>query len=621
MQNVANYLCPFFGLDGKPIVSGRVYFLKPNTSAQTFESLTELDSADFVTIKDKDGIALENPLSLDSLGRFEHQPFVDEQVDFKMVVCYPTGLPSELHDETPSWDIAYTVFSKSQHVDVSISGTPTVPNIAALRLLDPTVGTALVLGYGSANDFCPPRVFKWVSPAETDNGGTKIRSSVTGHTTDGMWLLVPCDYVDVRWFGIAPNSTSDCSAQVIAIADAYTTMPIYFPKGEYYLSSHVTMKSAIVDRLAIFYPLDANEDIKFDVTESFENRGATFSKDENDHIVYPKVKGVLRVSWLQSPIDAALSSTALANVDEVIFDATKTTSSMITIEKRRVLVKKGITFPSTVTLAPTCHVYREETGEVSANLAKLGNDWMIEPDDTQTVPEFKISKGVSLIAKLKTTLIEFFVKVKMAVGFLIDSDNAWEILNDPQSDWNNTLVLKVQKLLCPNARFGNMVASAAGIANGIVSRSMRYDESFVAIIAAGNITFFDGVPVSQETYSNNTLYVSQIYNHSGWTIPSGSIVHIVAQEVASLQFCFPDSGLDCIFVIDFPWLDTDYSKSFKIVDSSSVVLSDLKVLGVFAINSSDFNLNRVVVRAPTAAERTKYVLDSSLKWIIDPFVM
>ena len=65
MQNIVNYLCPFFGYDGKPIVNGRVYFVKPDTSAQTFEELSGLDAADFVTVKDKDGTALANPLSLD----------------------------------------------------------------------------------------------------------------------------------------------------------------------------------------------------------------------------------------------------------------------------------------------------------------------------------------------------------------------------------------------------------------------------------------------------------------------------------------------------------------------------------------------------------------------------
>ena len=117
MQNVVNYLCPFFR-NGSSIVNGRVYFVKPSTSALTFSDIEGLDGGDYIAIKDKDGTLLENPLLLNSEGRFSVQPFVDDGVDFKMIVCYPTGQPAEINDESMTYDVAYTINSFSQESEI-----------------------------------------------------------------------------------------------------------------------------------------------------------------------------------------------------------------------------------------------------------------------------------------------------------------------------------------------------------------------------------------------------------------------------------------------------------------------------------------------------------------------
>lgn len=614
MQTFFNPTTPLLDDEGHILVGAMVSFLDLGTSAS------------FISLTDSEGVPLPNPLYTGSDGRLRLEngngavavPCIADGTSYKVVVARRTGVdpvfiggilqnPGELY-ENPQ-----IVFVVTASGSGGASGNVTVVgSVAEVRLSDKALGSVICSGYYSAGD-CPARAFTWVELQNppVDNGIDKLRNP---EDATGYWKMSDPDAGtwDVRIAGLdTTNSAAENSTRLQALVDLIgsnsAATRIYFPAGSWRVSSGFTCYSKVVfGRGAKLSLTGANSKTLnlYGGVESYCDNDPThraiFVTPEYGELTILCGQGSFRSSWIVGATIASLSvsDTLVVDSDNSNYSDTGALVKMDELN-RTVCVDGGI----------------------YADLAKLGNDWMIEPDDTQTVPEFKISKGVMLLAKLKVSLIEFFSKVKMSLGFLIDSDNAWETLDDPQSDWHESLVLKVQKLICPNARVGNLNATAAGIAHGIVSRSMRYDESFVAIIAAGNITFFDGVPVSQETYSGSTLNVSQIYNHSGWTIPSGSIVHIVAQEVASLQFCFPDSGLDCIFVIDFPWLDTDYSKSFKIVDDSSVVLADLKVLGVFAINSSDFNLNRVVVRAPTAAERTKYVLDSSLKWIIDPFVM
>ena len=625
MQNVVNLHSPFIGLDGNPIVNGRVYFLKPDTSAQTFESLTSLDAGDYIVIKDRNGTALANPLPLDSYGNFQTQPFVDENTDYKMIVCYPTGLPSELNDETPSWDIAYTVYSKTQHVDVHYDGMKTVGGLPELRTTDPAIGTVLVMGYSNANDFCPPRVFKWVNYTSTDNGGTKIRSSVTGHTNDGMWLLEPAEYVDVRWFGINPESGTDYTAQIQAIATAYTTLPLYFPAGSYYLSDHVTVHGAILERLAIFAPVDGHtQDIKFEVLSRIENRGATFGNNDGDKVVYPKIKGTLYTSWLTSPIDSSLSSTALANVDEIVFDATRTVSTSVTIAEKRVIVMKGVTV-SSITFAPSCHVFYETDGKTCAGSLKLGNDWLIEPDDTQTVPEFKISKGVNLLAKLKTTLIEFFVKVKMAVGFLIDSDNAWKVVEDSQSAWNGLMALMAERASIMQLLSPNSVLGSSEIHNGKVKTSMRYDDTFIAFVYDSYVEFVeDTPPYPRLLIRNNVVFLESVSEH--FELNDGEIANVIVNNDSNMTICLPNRALNCSFVIYMPLRNTNYGKQFVEVSDLStydnvVVLNVVKILGVISLNTLTQNVVRVVIRPPTNDERTRFGIDNGVHWIIDPLAM
>lgn len=62
MQNVVNYIVPFFGKDGKPLSGGRVHFVKPDCSAAP----TDREDPDYIAIFDTDGTARKRSASTTS---------------------------------------------------------------------------------------------------------------------------------------------------------------------------------------------------------------------------------------------------------------------------------------------------------------------------------------------------------------------------------------------------------------------------------------------------------------------------------------------------------------------------------------------------------------------------
>ena len=376
MQNVVNLHCPFL-FHGEPIVNGRVYFVKEDTAATTYNSVAGLDNAFFVPVYDKDGHALPNPLSLDSEGVFSVQPFVDEDTDYKMIVCRQTGVSPELNDETQAWEVAYTIDSKTMHVTVDYQGIAKVGSIAELRQLDKGVGSVLVTGYNEANDFCPPRIFTWKTQNLTDNGGSHIRSTKEGQTSGGTWVCEPQGYVDVRWFGVEPGvfaSTDDCWAVVNNIVSTYyPDLPVYFPKGYYRLSDNLTVNSAmILDNGAYIRPHSRSITLTIN---RLENRGGKFHRsrldsESNYYNVYPKIKGELRTSWMNSPAEM-ITDEMLANVTVLVVDSNVAFDSEYTISKKRVLVKDGVGITNVV--FDKCEVFYETDGRLETKELKSEN--------------------------------------------------------------------------------------------------------------------------------------------------------------------------------------------------------------------------------------------------------
>lgn len=322
MQNVVNYIVPFFGNDGKPISAGRVFFCNKNTSARTSG---EIQPPDLILVKDKDGSPLQNPLPLDDSGRFTTQPFVDYDVDFKMYVDEPTGLPPLMDDDSPCWNTVLVMSSfDNKFVKVEYGGAPCVGSISELRDLDVENGKAIVLGYNEAGDFCPPRVFQFVNVMYSENYGTHI---VSRKSVQGCWVCEPTDYVDVRWFGLNPRSgvKTDFAERIVQIYNSYPGKPIYFPSGTYYIGRNISLNALILDYGANVKPF--NDTVRFQI-EKLENRGGTFQYDSSSlSRVVPVLKsGVLRTSWLSGVLVGFVFyhngsyTNIFENVETVIFD-------------------------------------------------------------------------------------------------------------------------------------------------------------------------------------------------------------------------------------------------------------------------------------------------------------
>lgn len=311
MQNIVNYLVPFYNEDGMPVSAGRVHFVKKGTSATKFEDIT---SQDYITIKDKSGTVIENPLPLNSVGAFSIQPFVDEGVDFKMIVDEPTGYSVNVAlgmvDDSAEWRTISVIDSRANKVDLTIEGMSYVDSLVELRTLSTEVKCAVVLGYAEKEDFCPARIFKWTKKPYAENYGTHIKSSVD---STGVWVCEPNDFLDLRWFGVNPNDTSktDYSSSILQASLAYPRLPVYFAGGVYYISLNMDFSSVILDKNSFIRPYAGIVQM---VIGHLENRGGKFVAEGNaldSAKVIPVVKGEFRSSLVSGNLCSFVFATTM----------------------------------------------------------------------------------------------------------------------------------------------------------------------------------------------------------------------------------------------------------------------------------------------------------------------
>ena len=614
MQNVVNLLCPFFR-NRLPIVGGKVYFVKPTTTAQNFTQVAGLDFANYVAIYDKNHVLLENPLPLNEEGCFETQPFVNDGVEYKMIVCYPTGLPALLNDETPCWEVAYTIDSKTGSVEIHYDGVACVDSIYELAELDPDIGCAVVRGYASANDFCPPRLFEWVQGETNFNVGTHIRST---ERNNGAWCAEPSGFVDVRWFGVNPDSNgADYTATIIGIAEDYPTIPIYFPSGSYYLSSHVVFMEAIAERQANFYPAsDVTYDLKFEVKNMFDNRGVRFWSNTNACVVYPKIKGVLHTSCFPSPANAALSESALADVDEIVIDSNIAleNGSEVTVNNRKVLVKKNALIPDGLKFGSESNVYYEKTGLIAAKMMRL-LDWFFRDEELAgDVHELQVSKtGGDTLFSL--SLLETFIAkiVHMCSGFWLqknpnvdepDHVNSWEKVN-------GEYMLRAEHAALTDLAAVNGIVTNEFVANLQVNKIARLDDTVTVEVDGGLITYAFN-PLQYIAYQNNTVPMEAISS----MFPNAALINVLLAGYNSNEYklILPHEDKDVAFYV--------YNPHHKKIDiQEDVTFAFVEVYGhMFNVND-DAGVSRLYLRNPTAAERTRFAIPDNVHWIIDPSVL
>lgn len=320
MQNVFNLISPFFDpVSGNPLVGGRVTFVEPQNDNQTV----------LIHVFDKDHNEIQNPLPLNDMGVFEIQPFVEDEIEYKMIVERATGL----YD--PQWELVYTMDSKTQKLSVEYSGAAVAASIDELRSVNPEVGVCVVLGYSSADDFCPSRIFRWVQEPYSENYGTRIKSAVEGYAYQGTWFYEPSGFVDVRTFGI--NNDHDPAVDLFQglsrIKASHPNLPVYFPPSEYnyLLSSSIDLNAVIMDRNANISPHpDVGNSVQLGIGW-LENRGGKFCATKQDSPtaprVIPKLNGLLKTSWIQGTLAEFLTEGALQGLDTIDFDRTDTEQS------------------------------------------------------------------------------------------------------------------------------------------------------------------------------------------------------------------------------------------------------------------------------------------------------
>ena len=360
MQNVFNLKSPFLDpASGNPLVGGRVFFVEPSNDNQTV----------LIHIYDKNGTEIQNPQLLNDLGTFDTQPFVDDGLDYKMLVERATGL------DDPAWELVYTMDSKSQKLHVEYSGAAVADTITALRTVNPEVGVCVVKGYSDAEDCCPSRIFKWTADFLPENYGTHIHSTLPGFTVEGTWVCEPSGFLDVRWFGIN-SQRGDGSGNIFdALYRAYQShpnIPLYFPACEfgYILGSSINLRGLILDKGTNIVPLENTVALGI---EWLENRGGKFcAKEENEAEsirVIPKIKGSLKTSWFKGTLAEFLTSDALAGVTEIDFDRTETNQSKGTaqVEISGKVLLNVQNLPDNITWVECLALDDEQT----ANLEKL----------------------------------------------------------------------------------------------------------------------------------------------------------------------------------------------------------------------------------------------------------
>lgn len=499
MQNVVNYLAPFVDSDGKPAALGRVHFLEPDSDSE------------YIEITDKDGTPIENPLPLDSQGRFSIQPFAGDGIDFKMLVQEPTGMSPMMDDDSMCWRDVCTMYFRKGSVEVSYVGVPSVDSMPKLRTTDPSVGKVLVLGYDSADDWCPPRIFKWEETLLAENYGTHVRSTLPDYASSGTWVLEPSGFVDARWFGLKDNG--DATSALDYATSSHPDKAVYVPTGTYTVTSSLTFSALIVDYNAQFF--SPSIDRAFSIIR-FENRGAKFNTIPNegneDSVITPCVTGgTARTSWLSGNINKHFNRGFATHADTVVFDNPNLTqgTEAITIEKKNVLIlnapPSNFTFTHCVVvdLSEAQSVEKADRIRVDEYL-QLGPDYSLSYDeDHENVHISYRGNSVIDFGKASVTI------PNLVFGILgMDEYNGWKVWND-NDDWDNTKFLKAARAKISSLRVDTAL-EVGGTANFKKGASVDFDREWSAI--DGNTASVDDTK-----FSSGDMILVRMFKRNGNT--------------------------------------------------------------------------------------------------------
>jgi len=183
---------------------GRLTFYEANTSGAKKK------------IYDVDGKELANPIYTSTHGLLKHQVILDDE-DYKVTFEQYIGSGNMESDENETnWFLYKTVTSLNGELTIKDASTA-VPQSESINHLKAVKGMAhgdvrLVLGYYEAGDSGAPRYYVWRSQSSfDDDGGIVIKSN---QTTVGAWMMiVPGTYIDVRWYGDLPDTSTNPTEQ------------------------------------------------------------------------------------------------------------------------------------------------------------------------------------------------------------------------------------------------------------------------------------------------------------------------------------------------------------------------------------------------------------------------
>ena len=207
-------LGPFFGLDGKPVAGGRVWFIDHATN---LPETVYTDAAGTV--------AAQNPAPLQGDGTLYAQIWLKAGVNYDISLYAPTSAASVYDpDDFPGtdWTLIRT-WSQSSEADPTAESYITVDTVADLVALDPAEadGKAVsVLGYYSKGD-CPIRTYLWTAGAYSQaDGGAVIASP--GYSGSDAWKLVDDggDQIGSYVWGDCAGAPADSFLSVVAAASA-----------------------------------------------------------------------------------------------------------------------------------------------------------------------------------------------------------------------------------------------------------------------------------------------------------------------------------------------------------------------------------------------------------------
>jgi len=177
--------------DGNIRLRGKVWFCETGTTTSK-------------NIFDKDGNALVNPILTNADGRTDVQVILEG--DYTAYFYRYIGTDALMDDADPdNWLLLYNELILEGGTSGSVTTSTNVETVAELKALSVSDAyfSVILLGYYAGGDK-PAVTYTWYPLSTTDEDGGSVIASTT--TVTGRWILTIPQIIDVRDFGVVPNT-------------------------------------------------------------------------------------------------------------------------------------------------------------------------------------------------------------------------------------------------------------------------------------------------------------------------------------------------------------------------------------------------------------------------------